>query len=106
MIESIAVALCAPYFEAIGIAFIEFHPTVKTAVLGTAVGERVGVDVGESVQSGKVPQVGYAFWSVVPQPSKMERLLQSDSAVVPSNDPVRMVTDRTCKRSRGTFCLK
>ena len=57
-------------------------------------------------QSGKVPQVGYAFWSVVPQPSKMERLLQSDSAVVPSNDPVRMVTDRTCKRSRGTFCLK
>ncbi len=44
------------------------------AVLGTAVGERVGVDVvgvavGESVQSVKVPQVGYPFWNVVPQPS-------------------------------------
>ncbi len=44
------------------------------AVLGTAVGERVGVDVvgvavGESVQSVKPPQLGYHFLNVVPQPS-------------------------------------
>jgi hypothetical protein len=29
--ESTAVALCAPYFDMVGIAFIEFHPTLKTA---------------------------------------------------------------------------
>jgi hypothetical protein len=29
--ESTAVALCAPYFDMVGIAFIEFHPTVKPA---------------------------------------------------------------------------
>ena len=28
--ESTAVALCAPYLDMVGIAFIEFHPTVKT----------------------------------------------------------------------------
>jgi hypothetical protein len=28
MIESIAVALCAPYFEAIGSAFMVFHPAL------------------------------------------------------------------------------
>ncbi len=36
--ESTAVALCAPYLDLVGIAFIEFHPTVKTALeLHTAV---------------------------------------------------------------------
>jgi hypothetical protein len=29
--ESTAVALCAPYLDMVGIAFIEFQPTLKTA---------------------------------------------------------------------------